>query len=155
QVGAAEAEATRSREDADRYQRLLRDDFASRQRYEQAIAQWRTADAQLKAAQQGVRLAEAQHAQAHASLETALTGPQQVAVREAEQLQAQALLAAARAGLDQAELNLAYTKIAAPQDGTVTKRNVRQGDLVQKDQTLLALVPRQVWITANFKETQL
>jgi membrane fusion protein (multidrug efflux system) len=155
QMGSAEAEAVRAQADAVRYRNLARDDFASRQRLEQAEAQARTADAQLKAAQEAVGVAEAQHVQAEANLQTALTGPQQVAVREAETNQAQAQLEAARANLDQARLNLSYTRIVAPEDGTVTKRNVRQGDLVQRDQNLAALVRNQVWVTANFKETQL
>ncbi|MBI1777811.1 MAG: HlyD family secretion protein [Proteobacteria bacterium] len=155
QVAAAEAEAVRAKEDVDRYQRLLRDDFASRQRYEQAVAQTRTADAQLRAAQQQVKVAEAQRIQAEANLDAARIGPQQVAVRQAELHAAAAQLEVARAALDQAELNLSYTRIYAPSDGTLTKRSVREGDVVQKDQGLAALVLNRVWVTANFKETQL
>lgn len=59
------------------------------------------------------------------------------------------------AAVNQAELNLSYTKIKAPIDGYVTNKSVAPGDYLQVGQTLVALVPRQVWVTANFKETQL
>ena len=61
----------------------------------------------------------------------------------------------AEAKLPQAELNLSYTKIIAPVDARVTARTVQPGNYVQPGQTLLAMVPRNVWVTANFKETQL
>jgi len=59
------------------------------------------------------------------------------------------------AAVDQAELNLGYTKVKAPIDGYVTKEAVAIGDYLQVGQTLMALVPPRVWIIANFKETQL
>jgi membrane fusion protein, multidrug efflux system len=59
------------------------------------------------------------------------------------------------AAVQQAELNLSYTKILAPESGYVTHRTVEQGSYIQPGQALLAIVPRQVWIVANFKETQL
>ncbi len=155
QVGAAEAEQARARADTTRYSKLVKTDFASHQQYEQAEAKSRTADAQLLAAQQGVKVADGQLSQAKGKLDEAKTGPQQVAVREAELKAATAQVAAAQATLDQAELNLSYTKIYAPHDGVVTKRNVNVGDVVQKDQNLAAFVFGRPWVTANFKETQL
>jgi membrane fusion protein (multidrug efflux system) len=59
------------------------------------------------------------------------------------------------AGVEQAELNLSYTKITAPIDGYVTKEAVAIGDYVQVGQALMSLVPPRVWVIANFKETQL
>jgi membrane fusion protein (multidrug efflux system) len=59
------------------------------------------------------------------------------------------------AAVKQAELNLAYTKIKAPIDSYVTNKKVAVGDYLQVGQTLMALVPPRVWVTANFKETQL
>ena len=155
QVGAAEAEQFRARADTARYSKLVRTDFASHQQYEQAEAKSRTADAQLLAAQQGVKVADGQLSQAKGKLDEAKTGPQQVAVREAELKAATAQVAAAQAALDQAELNLSYAKIYAPHDGVITKRNVNAGDVVQKDQNLAAVVFGMPWVTANFKETQL
>ena len=61
----------------------------------------------------------------------------------------------AEAVLRQAELNRSYADITAPEDGWVTRRIVERGQYVQVGQALLAIVPRNVWITANFKETQL
>jgi membrane fusion protein (multidrug efflux system) len=60
-----------------------------------------------------------------------------------------------KAAIQQAELNLTYTKIFAPEDGRVTKKAVEPGDYVQVGQTLFALVMPERWTTANFKETQL
>jgi membrane fusion protein (multidrug efflux system) len=64
-------------------------------------------------------------------------------------------VALARAQLDQAELNLSWTHVTAPQEGWVTRRNVEVGNYVQAGQALLALVTPEVWITANFKESEL
>ena len=69
------------------------------------------------------------------------------------QLEAQVALAHAR--LDQAELNLSWTKVTAPMDGWITKRNVEKGNYAQAGQAILALVTPDIWITANFKESQL
>jgi len=155
QVDAAEAEQVRARSDIARYSKLVSSNFASRQQYEQAEAKSRTADAQLRAALDGVKVAEGQLSQARGKLDEAKTGPQQVAVREAELKAATAQVAAAQAALEQAELNLSYTDIYAPHDGFITKRNVNVGDVLQKDQNLAAFVFGRAWVTANFKETQL
>ncbi len=64
-------------------------------------------------------------------------------------------MALAHARLDQAALELSWTKVTAPQDGWVTKRNVEMGNYVQAGQAVMALVTPDVWITANFKESQL
>ncbi|MEA2778737.1 MAG: rane fusion protein multidrug efflux system [Rhodospirillaceae bacterium] len=61
----------------------------------------------------------------------------------------------ARGALEQAEINLGYTRIAAPQDGWITKRSVERGNFLQAGVQLFAIVTPEVWITANFKETQL
>jgi membrane fusion protein (multidrug efflux system) len=155
QIAVAEAEQVRARQDQLRYAQLVRDDFASKQRHEQADASASTADARLRGAKEAVKVTEAQLGEALAQLDAARTGPQQVAVRAAQVRTGDAQVAAAQAALDQAELNLSYTRIAAPQDGVVTKRAVRQGDVVQRDQQLAALVFGTPWVIANFKETQL
>jgi membrane fusion protein (multidrug efflux system) len=64
-------------------------------------------------------------------------------------------VALARAQLDQAMLNLSWTRVTAPQDGWITKRNVEQGNYLQAGQSVLAIVTPELWITANFKESQL
>src|SRR4029077_5032858 len=53
------------------------------------------------------------------------------------------------------ELNLSYTKITAPETGRITKKAVEPGDYVQTGQAIFSIVPDDVWVTANFKETQL
>jgi membrane fusion protein (multidrug efflux system) len=57
--------------------------------------------------------------------------------------------------VQQADLNLSYTRLTAPQDGRVTRKAVEAGDYVQVGQKLMALVLNDLWVTANFKETQL
>ena len=69
--------------------------------------------------------------------------------------QLEAQVALARAQLDQAELNLSWTKVVAPKDGWITKRNIEQGNYVQAGQSVLSLVTPDIWVTANFKESQL
>ncbi len=71
------------------------------------------------------------------------------------ELVAEARVKQSQAQLAQAELNLSYTAVAAPMTGRVTQRTVESGNYVQTGQALLALVPEQVWVVANFKESQL
>jgi membrane fusion protein (multidrug efflux system) len=104
-------------------------------------------------------------AQARAELRSANTAPEQVAVTKARALSAEARVKQAKAALDMANLNLQYTTIAAPVSGIVSRRSVEPGQTIQPGQPLLAVVPLEdgartpgrpaVWVTANFKETQL
>lgn len=80
---------------------------------------------------------------------------QQLDTAEANAATTQAEFEKESAAARQDELNLSYTKITAPEDGRVTKKSVEPGQYVQPGQTLLSLVPKRVWVTANFKETQL
>ena len=182
-VVAAEAEATRANNDVERYQQLLAKDEISRQLLDQAVATARTATAQLESAQQRVvaataQVSEARSAQAAAAetarqqqtqiggaeagvseaiggLAQANTASQKVAVSEAQAQTAGASTEQLRAAVQQAELELSYTKIYAPEDGRVTRKSVEEGALVQIGQPLLAIVPGDVWVTANFKESQI
>ena len=84
------------------------------------------------------------------------TGPQQVAAQSARAKQALAQVAQAQAQLDQAKLNLSYTKIVAPTAGIITRKSVEINQNVAPGQNLLTLVSLEgLWVTANFKETQL
>ncbi len=176
QVSAANA-------DVQRYQTLYEKDEISRQRLDEAIAAARTANAQVSAARDKVAAAQAQVGEARAAttaqasvaqraqtqvgganaqvnealgrLAQANSGPQQVAVSQAQAASAGANLQQLQAGVDQAELELSYTKIYAPESGRVTRKAVEVGALVQVGQPLLAVVPGDVWVTANFKESQL
>jgi membrane fusion protein (multidrug efflux system) len=183
QVQAAEAEATRANADVERYQALFAKDEISRQQLDQAVAAAHTANAQLDSARQKVVATEAQvnearSAQAAAGetaqqagtqivgaqagvgealgrLAQAKTAPQQVAVSQAQSETASATTEQLRAEVEQAELELSYTKIYATEAGRVTRKSVEEGALVQIGQPLLAIVPGEVWVTANFKESQI
>ncbi|HEY0407955.1 MAG TPA: biotin/lipoyl-binding protein [Pyrinomonadaceae bacterium] len=183
QVAAAEAEATRASADVQRYQELYAKDEISRQRLDQAVATARASNAQLEAARQRVLAAEAQVNEARAAQSTAAenarraqtqvggaqagvsealgrlaqanTSTQQVAVSQAQAETAGATIEQLRAAVQQAELELSYTKIYAPESGRVTRKAVEEGAIVQIGQPLMAIVPGDVWVTANFKETQL
>jgi membrane fusion protein (multidrug efflux system) len=136
-VIAAQAEATQAEADNRRYQ-AVGNLAVSDSQLDLAATQARSAAAQVDAARNKELAAEAQSALDQAAIQTAT----------AEVLGSQA-------AVHQAELNLSYTRVKAPEAGFVTHRTVETGAYVQTGQTLLALVPRQVWIVANFKETQL
>jgi membrane fusion protein, multidrug efflux system len=183
QLSAAQAEATRTSADVHRYQELFSKDEISRQQLDAAIANQRTAEARVEAARQQVtatearvnearsaQSAQAQNAQkaltqitgaqaqvseAQGRLAQANTAPQQISVSEAQAQTAGANLESLKAAVDQAELELSYTKIYAPEAGRVTRKSVEMGALVQVGQPLLAVVPGEVWVTANFKESQI
>src|SRR5215469_2657288 len=162
QVEQAEANDVKAQDDLERYKRLVAKQNVSEQTYDQALAASKASTASVAAArateaaaQQTVQQAKDRLAQAEASHRAAQTGPQQVASTHARALAAIADVKQKRAALDQAELNLSYTKVKAPVSGEVNK-NVVVGLNVQPGQQLLTVVPLEdVWITANFKETQL
>jgi membrane fusion protein (multidrug efflux system) len=136
-VTAAEAEAQRANDDLKRYQ-SVEGRAVSKSALDLAQAQARSANANLVAAYSQTNAAEAEVVLSEAGVDTATAAVQQ-----------------AEAKLQQAELNLSYTKIIAPMDGRVTARTVQLGHYILPGQSLLALVPKDVWVTANFKETQL
>jgi membrane fusion protein (multidrug efflux system) len=142
----------------------------SKQQYDQAVAAMEAARATLDAqnavvteatqnisvSEQNIEQAQTRVQQANAQIQAALTGPQQIKVTEAKAQSAAAKVDEQRALLDQAELNLKYTTIVAPIDGVVGKKNVAIGQNISPGQELMAIVPLDnLWITANFKETQL
>ncbi len=162
-VAQADANNIKAQADLARYTPLVQKDVISKQQYDAAIASADAAKAALadaKASQQaaadGVRVARDREAQSQASYRFAQTGPQQVAAQTARARQAEAQVKQAQAQLDQARLNLSYTKIVAPADGIVTRKSVEINQNVSVGQNLLTLVSLDdLWITANFKETQL
>jgi membrane fusion protein (multidrug efflux system) len=162
QVEEAEANDIRVQEDLKRYQLLADKQEISAQMYAQALAAARASSANVAAARateaaanQAIRQAMERRAQAAASRRAAQAGLQQVASTRARALSAAAEVQQKRAALEQAELNLRYTRIVAPTSGQVRK-NVVIGMNVQPGQQLLTIVPiDDVWVTANFKETQL
>ena len=107
-------------------------------------------------AQSAVEQARQRITQADASIESASTAPQQIAVSESRAKSALAQLAQKKALLDQAKLNLSYCTIVAPVTGIVGKKTVELGQNISPGQQLMAVVPLDdIWVTANFKETQL
>jgi membrane fusion protein (multidrug efflux system) len=162
QLEQTEANDVKAQDDLQRYKRLVQKQNVSEQIYDQALAAAKASTASIAAAraneaaaQQTVRQAKDRLAQAEANHRAAQTGPQQVASTNARALAAVADVQQKRAALDQAGLNLQYTKILAPVSGEVNK-TVVVGMNVQPGQQLLTVVPlEEVWITANFKETQL
>jgi membrane fusion protein (multidrug efflux system) len=162
QVDQAIANDVKAQADVKRYELLVPKQEVSRQIYDNAVAAARASTATVAAAraneaaaQQAVQQARSKLAQAEASHRYAQTGPQQVASSRARALSAVADVKQKRAALDQAELNLQYTRIVAPVSGEVNK-TVVVGLNVQPGQQLLTIVPLEdVWVTANFKETQL
>jgi membrane fusion protein (multidrug efflux system) len=162
-VVEAQANATKSQADLDRYRPLVEKDVISKQQFDAAVAAADAnkaalveAQANVTAAEEAVRVARDHLSQSQAQLKTAQTAPQQIAIQRARADQAAALVAQSQAQLDQAKLNLSYTKIVAPQAGIVTRKSVEVGQNVSVGQNLMTLVSLDdVWITANFKETQL
>ncbi len=166
----ATANATRTSRDLERMKQLIAKDEISQQQYDAAVAASDAARATVESAQaavteatQGIAVAESRRAQAagaleqtHADLRSARTAPEQVAVTKARAQSAAARVQQAKAALDMAQLNLEYTTVKAPSAGRVSKKSVEPGQVTQPGQPLLAIVPvEDVWITANFKETQL
>jgi membrane fusion protein, multidrug efflux system len=139
EVVAADAEVARAQFDVERYRRLVSDQFASAQRFQQA-------DADHK---KGVAAAD----KARAALAAA---QRRLDVIDTQKQQAQAALVQAVAERDLAQINLGYTEIRAPIDGTVGNRSARSGAYASVGAQLMSLVPAKgLWVDANFKENQL
>ena len=162
QLEEAEANDIRTQEDLRRYKLLVDKKEVAQQVYDQALAVAKSSTAAVvaaganeSAAQQFVQQAHSRAVQADANYQSAQTGPRQVSSSQARVRAAIADVQQKRALLEQAELDLQYTKIVAPVTGEVNK-TVVVGLNVQPGQQLLTVVPLDdVWITANFKETQL
>ncbi|HYM11112.1 MAG TPA: HlyD family secretion protein, partial [Bryobacterales bacterium] len=169
-VRQAEANHQKAARDLDRMKQLIAKDEISQQQYDAAVAaeaasraSVESARAEVARAAQAVPVAEshvaqdqAAVAQAQAGVDAARTGPQEVAVSRAEFGNAQAKIQQAEADVSQARLNLEYTTVHAPVSGTVSNKTVQVGQVIQPGQPLLAIVPLEdIWVTANFKETQL
>jgi membrane fusion protein, multidrug efflux system len=162
-VVQAQANNTKAQSDLERYRPLVEKDVISRQQWDAAVATADAAKAGLadanatqKAAEQGVKLAHDKLSQARAMLKYAQTGPQQVVAQNSKYKQAEAQVQQAQAQLNIAKLNLSYTKILAPVAGIITRKSVELNQNVAVGQNLLTLVQLDdLWVTANFKETQL
>jgi membrane fusion protein (multidrug efflux system) len=83
----------------------------------------------------------------------ALSGSMSISKEDLDTTKAAMDIAAAQ--LEEANLNLEYTRITAPVSGRITRKNVEPGDYIQTGETLFSIVPHEIWVIANFKETQL
>jgi membrane fusion protein, multidrug efflux system len=162
-VAQADANNVKAQADLARYKPLVEKDVISKQQFDAAVAaadasKAALADAQAteQAASDAIRVARDREAQSQALLKYAQTAPQQVAAQDARAKQAEAEVQRAQAQLDQAKLNLSYTKIVAPVAGIITRKSVEVNQNVSVGQNMLTLVSLEdIWVTANFKETQL
>jgi membrane fusion protein (multidrug efflux system) len=162
QLAQAQANDVKAQNDLIRYKQLVDKQEISQQQYDQAVASAKASSASVAsakatatAAAQQVTQARSKLVQSQANLRNAQTGPRQVASTRARALSADATVQQKAAAVEQAELNLQYTKIVAPVDGIVSK-NAEMGMNVTPGQQLFTISPlNDVWVTANFKETQL
>jgi membrane fusion protein (multidrug efflux system) len=162
QSDQARANDVKAQHDLVRYKMLVDEEEVSKQTYDTALAAAKSsaaavsaADANVEAVSQSVAQARSELTSAQANHRAAQTAPRQVASSRARALSAQATVEQKRAALEQAKLNLLYTRVIAPVAGQINK-TVVPGWNVQPGQQLLTIVPLDdVWVTANFKETQL
>ncbi|HKT89585.1 MAG TPA: HlyD family secretion protein [Candidatus Sulfotelmatobacter sp.] len=163
QLQEAEANNVKAQNDLARYKQLVDKQEISEQQYDQAIAASKASTASVEAArassdaaQQQVTQAEGKLIQAQANYRYASTAPKQMQIIRAREDAAIATVQQRKADLDQAALNLQYTKVVAPVDGIVSDRTVDVGQNVAPGQELMKIINLDdVWVTANFKETQL
>jgi membrane fusion protein (multidrug efflux system) len=177
EVTAAQSAQRKAVRDLDRMKVLMKNDYVSRREHDDALAALETANANLEAIERRLVQTEKEVQQTEAEMASRVLATEQarqrvaefrgtlaraesqqgtVSVKAAELARAEAMLKSAQADLAVAELNLTHTVVRAPTDGVVSKRSVEVGQVVQVGQPLLALVPlHDVWVVANFKETQL
>jgi membrane fusion protein (multidrug efflux system) len=163
-VTAAKANALKSHLDVERYTPLVQKDVISKQQFDAAVAADAANQAAVLEAEATVIGNQAAVTQALQKLsqsryqasQSVRTGPDQVKAQQAKANSAMADVKQAQAKVDQAQLNLGYTHITAPATGIVNKKNVQVGANVSIGQDLLTIIPlTNLWVTANFKETQL
>ncbi len=140
QLSQTQANQSQARRDYNRL-RAVDPRATTQTNIDQATAQLATNEAQVKTAEAQVKIADLVNQTIQAAEDT-------VTQRKAQVEQAEANLASA-------EVNLSYTELRAPQDGRITRRNVDMGTFLQAGQQVFYIVTPQVWVTANFKETQL
>jgi membrane fusion protein (multidrug efflux system) len=163
-VDQAKANEIKTNLDVDRYKPLVEKDVISKQQFDAAVAAAAAnragvleAEATLIAQQEAVRQSQQKLSQARSTaMEATKNGPSQIRAQQAKANAAVADVKQAQAKVDQAKLNLNYTHILAPTTGIVNKKNVNVGANLSVGQDLLTIIPlTNLWVTANFKETQL
>jgi membrane fusion protein, multidrug efflux system len=163
-VSESEANSAKAQADVERYRPLAEKDEVPREQFDQVVANAKALTATVaanqataKAAAREADQARAQLSQAHQRAEEASqNAPQQVEMQKANVAVRQAAIQTARAQLDQARLNLSYLKIQSPVNGIVAKRSAEVGQHVEPGQQVVLITQiDDLWVTANFKETQL
>jgi len=163
-VAQAKANAQKAQYDVDRYKPLVQKDVISKQQFDAAVAAAAgskaavaEAEANVLAQQNAVSVARQRLAQSQAqSSQSIKNGPGQIRVQQARAAAAAAAIQQAQTKVEQARLNLSYTQIKAPVAGIVNKKNVQVGANLAAGQDLMTIIPlTDLWVTANFKETQL
>ena len=169
-IASKQASNDRAQADLARMKPLVEKAEISQLQYDSYVSAAKVAESDLRAAQEKLASAQKEAAirkaaldsalsrvnTAKAQVETTMANRKQVDVRAADAGTAAAAVQTARARLEAAELTLSYTTITAPIDGTVTRKSVEVGQMVQPGQGLMTIIPLQdTWVTANFKETQL
>jgi membrane fusion protein, multidrug efflux system len=163
QLQQAEANDVKAQNDLGRYKQLISKQEISQQQFDQAVAAAQASSAGVEAAratvdaaQQQVTQAQGKLVQAQSNWATARTAPRQMQVTRARAASAVAQVQRMKANLDQAQLNMQYTKVVAPVNGIVSDRTVEVGQNVAPGQELMKVINLDdIWVTANFKETQL
>lgn len=184
QIPQAEANLNLAQKEYKRRLNLYDNGDISRQLLDQALTALQTAQAQLDAARKQVDAAQSRVGEAQANvavtrqnyeqslaqidltqsqvnesagrLEDAAAAPERIAVSETQVGTSAANIATARTAVSQAELDLSYTKIYAPEDGYIARKNIEEGQYVQPGAALMAIaLSDEIWVVANFKETQL
>ncbi|MES1180824.1 MAG: HlyD family secretion protein, partial [Verrucomicrobiota bacterium] len=144
-VEAAGATTTQAQLDFNRAQDLVKQKTISQQEFDSAQAANTKAQADLRSAQENLAEENFKVAEAQKQADAAF----------AEKDMALAQFNESQTNVAAARLNLSYTKIFAPGDGRVTRKAVETGDYLQAGQQLMSIVPAEVWVVANFKESQL
>jgi membrane fusion protein, multidrug efflux system len=163
-IAEAEAQSARAAADLARYEALVKKDQVSKLEYDEKVAAAKSATASVEStkavansARQQIQQREAKLSLSQTELDLAVrNAPQQVAAQQASVEFRNANTAVSKAQIEEAKLNLSYTKIVAPVSGFIGKKHVEAGQRVQPGEQLIAIVPLDnIWVTANFKETQL
>jgi len=165
-IEGSKADVERTVLERRRQEALIATESATRQKLEQVVADAERYRAQLASREADLSTASAQLAsrdadlaRAGAKLESSKAEleaqKRQRAVLDSQELLLRADLSAKRAALEVARVNLGYTRIVAPESGVVSERKVRTGQLVSPGTQVISLVQTDVWVQANYKETQL
>jgi len=138
QLAAAKTNLWKTKLEYERYQALVKDEAATSQQLEKVRADYESAQAHFQEMRDRIQSSNLSTSQAQANVPTMQTN-----------------IASKQAVADNAALFLSYTIITAPYDGWVGKRTLQPGQMVKEGQSLVSIVSKEKWITANFKETQL